>query len=154
MTREDDQRAQPTEGMTLPQRYFVSEELFREEQTRIFHSQWYCVGRRQQLKRAGDYFLADVAGESLIITLDENESLRAMFNVCRHRGCRLTTASEGQFSHNRIRCPYHRWTYDCQGELLAAPNMPDDFRAEEWPLQSAAIAEWQGFLFVHLAKLR
>lgn len=152
MTIENDQVVEPIDGMTLPQRYFVSEELFREEKARIFHSQWFCVGRRQQLNQTGDYFLADVAGESLIITIDENHSLRAMFNVCRHRGCRLATAADGQFSHSRIRCPYHRWTYDCQGELLAAPNMPDDFRADEWPLQSAEIVEWQGFLFVHLAE--
>lgn len=140
----------PQEGMTLPQRYFVSDEVFALETERLFHRGWFCVGRRDQLKNAGDYFLADVAGESLIVTLDSDGEPRAMFNVCRHRGSRVATESSGAFAHCRIRCPYHRWTYDCQGNLLAAPNMSADFESQDWPLQSVSIAPWHGFLFVNL----
>lgn len=141
----------PTDGLTLPQRYFVSDEIFQEETKRLFHKQWFCVGRRERLSKPGDYFLADVAGESLIISLDDNATPRAVFNVCRHRGSRLTTEPNGEFAHCRIRCPYHRWTYNCEGNLLAAPNMSDDFCSDDWPLRVARLEEWQGFLFVNLA---
>ena len=149
---EDEGLSPPREGMTLPQRFFVCPDLFRKETERLFHASWFCVGRREQLAAPGDYFLADVAGENLIVTIDDQHVPHAYFNVCRHRGCRLTTEQHGQFSHCRIRCPYHRWTYDCQGELLAAPNMSEDFKSEEWPLHVVKLAQWQGFLFVNLAE--
>ena len=146
-------RERPSNSMTLPRRFFVSEEIFAEESERLFRSGWFCVGRREQLARPGDYFLADVAGEKLIVTLDSEGEPQALFNVCRHRGTRLATERSGEFTHCRIRCPYHRWTYDCNGRLLAAPNMDgrSQFALADWPLHKAAIADWQGFLFVNLA---
>lgn len=136
--------------MTLPQHYFVSDEIFALETERLFHGAWFCIGRRNQLVHPGDFFLADIAGENLIVTLDAAGEPRAMFNVCRHRGSRLATESSGVFAHCRIRCPYHRWTYDCGGNLLAAPNMSAEFESRDWPLRSVSIAAWQGFLFVNL----
>lgn len=147
----DETFQRPVDGMTLPQHFFVSEEIFARETDRLFHSGWYCVGRRDQLLGPGQYFLAEVAGESLIVTLGADHHLHAAFNLCRHRGSRLATDSAGEFSHCRIRCPYHRWTYDCDGKLLAAPNMPDSFQKDEWSLRTAVIDVWQGFLFVNLA---
>ena len=147
----DDALEAPQEGMTLPQRYFVSDEIFAEETGRLFHGDWFCLGRRDQLSSPGDFFLADVAGESVIVTLDAEGKPRAVFNVCRHRGSRLTEEAAGRFAHCRIRCPYHRWTYDCGGSLLAAPNMQDDFDVGDWPLHSVELASWQGFLFVNLS---
>jgi phenylpropionate dioxygenase-like ring-hydroxylating dioxygenase large terminal subunit len=44
---------------TLPQRYFVSPDLFAEEQKRIFSTHWLCVGHQSQLANAADYFLQD-----------------------------------------------------------------------------------------------
>ena len=148
---DDETFPRPVDGLTLPRHFFVSEEIFARETDRLFHSGWFCVGRRDQLSHPGQYFLAEVAGENLIVTLDADDHLHAAFNVCRHRGSRLATESAGEFSHCRIRCPYHRWTYDCGGKLLAAPNMSDHFQAAEWSLHMAAIEVWQGFLFVNLA---
>jgi Rieske 2Fe-2S family protein len=137
---------------TLPQRYYTSEDVFRSEMDRFFASRWVCVGRDEQLARAGDYFLADVAGESVIVTRDAAGVLRAHYNVCRHRGTRMCTEQAGAFKDARIRCPYHAWTYALDGALVVAPHMDADFARSEYPLQSVAIAEWHGHVFVNLDK--
>ena len=80
---------------TLAQRYFVSTEIFAEEQRTIFSSQWVLAGHQSQIPRTGDYFLAQVAGESLIIVRDQKNAIRAFYNVCRHRGTRLIEESAG-----------------------------------------------------------
>ncbi|MEO1529485.1 MAG: aromatic ring-hydroxylating dioxygenase subunit alpha [Planctomycetota bacterium] len=148
----DNERNQvPQDGMTLPQHFFVSEEIFEQETKSLFQGDWFCIGRREQLNQPGDYFLADVVGESLIVTLDSEGQLQAMYNVCRHRGSRLATEPRGAFSHCRIRCPYHRWTYDCAGELLAAPNMAEEFQVADWPLRHVTVDVWEGFVFINLA---
>ena len=58
---------------TLPQQYFVSPEIFAEEQEKIFSAQWVLVGHQNQIAKPGDYFVAEVAGESLIIARDQDD---------------------------------------------------------------------------------
>src|SRR5882724_13081500 len=93
----------------LEQQYFVSPEVFAEEQDRIFSKEWLLVGHQSQLAEAGDYFVAEVAGESLIVVRDQKSEVRGFYNVCRHRGTRLKEDACGHAS--AIQCPYHAWTY-------------------------------------------
>ncbi len=91
---------------TLPARYYTDPVLFREELERFFCQTWICAGRAEAIPNPGDYFLRDVAGESIIVVRDTTGALRAFYNVCRHRGTRMCTAAEGRFA-GRIQCPYH-----------------------------------------------
>src|SRR5436190_282847 len=82
---------------TLEQKYFVSPEIFAEEQKKVFSKQWVLVGHQSQIANAGDYFLVSVppssdygaTKESLIVIRDKSGAIRGFFNVCRHRGTRL-----------------------------------------------------------------
>ena len=74
---------------SLPQKYFVSTELFAEEQKQIFANQWLLVGHQSQIANAGDYIVQQVNGESLIVIRDKSGKIHGFFNVCRHRGSRL-----------------------------------------------------------------
>src|SRR5438128_1924608 len=98
---------------TLPQKYFVSPEVFAEEQEKIFSKQWLLVGHQSQLEKSGDFFLATITGESVIVIRDQKSAIRGFFNVCRHRGTRLKEDACGHAS--TIQCPYHAWTYGLDG---------------------------------------
>src|SRR4029453_17433744 len=98
----------PRGAKTLPQRYFVSPDIFAQELEKIFAASWVLVGHQTQLAKSGDFFLADVAGESLIVTKDQRSTIRAFYNVCRHRGSRLCEEQNGHAA--AIQCPYHPWT--------------------------------------------
>ena len=138
-------------GTSLSQRYFVSPEIFAQEQNKIFSEQWLLVGHQSQIGTSGDYFLAEVAGENLIIVRDRKSTIRAFYNVCRHRGCRLREDRSGHTS--AIQCPYHAWTYALDGTLLSAPHMDDvpGFDKMEHSLRPAHLGLWEGFIFVNLA---
>ena len=118
---------------------------------RFFFSRWACVGRSEQLANPGDYFLAEIAGESVIVTRDETGSIKAHYNVCRHRGTRMCTEHSGTFADARIRCPYHAWTYGLDGRLVVAPHMEADFDRALYPLHSVAVDLWHGHIFVNLS---
>ena len=136
---------------TLPGRYFTSPEIHREEMAKLFARRWLCVGRADGLAEPGGYLLREIGGESVIVLRDRSGTARAFYNVCRHRGCRLTECPTGRFE-GTIQCPYHAWSYALDGRLIGAPStsgMPD-FRREDWPLHALRVAEWEGFLFVHL----
>jgi len=136
---------------TLPGRYYTSPDILAEEQERIFRRRWICVGRDDALAAPGDYVLAEIAGESIIVLRDQSGERRAFYNVCRHRGTRLCEAPRGRLSET-IQCPYHAWTYALDGRLIGAPHMNEveGFDKQVYPLHAVALAEWEGFLFVNL----
>ena len=136
---------------TLPQRYFVSEEVFAQEQQTLFSAEWVCVGHQSAIPRSGDFFRAEVAGESLIMVRDQQETIRGFYNVCRHRGTRLCEEQSG--NARAIQCPYHAWTYALDGRLTGAPQMESasGFDKADYPLKQVLVALWEGFIFVNLA---
>ena len=139
-----------TWATSLPQRYFVSPDVFREEQANIFARHWLVVGHHSQLSRPGDYFLANIADESVIIVRDQQSRIQAFYNVCRHRGSRLQEQSCGRMA--TIQCPYHAWSYALDGRLLGAPHMDDvpGFDKATYALRPVNAGTWEGFIFVNL----
>jgi glycine betaine catabolism A len=134
---------------TLPQEYFVSPNVFAEEQEKIFGRQWILIGRASDLAVPGDYFLAEIGRESIIILRDKSGEIRAFFNVCRHRGARMCEESSGRLS--AIQCPYHAWTYSLDGRLTGAPDMAADFDKAAYSLAPVKLGVWEGFVFINLA---
>jgi Rieske 2Fe-2S family protein len=142
---------------TLPQRYFVSPEIFAEEQEKIFSRQWVLVGHQSQIANAGDYIVQRVNRESLIVIRDKNEKIHGFFNVCRHRGSGLIEHRAGEAVSGNcatIQCPYHAWTYGLDGRLIGAPHMDEvpGFNKSDYSLHPVNIGLWEGFIFVNLAK--
>src|SRR5207248_10449913 len=136
---------------TLPQEYFISPEIFAREQEKIFSNQWTVVGHESQIVQAGDYFIAKVAGENLIVVRDKRGELHGLYNVCRHRGARLCEERNGRVS--AIQCPYHAWTYALDGRLIGAPHMDETpgFNKTDYSLGRVSLGLWEGFIFVNLA---
>jgi Rieske 2Fe-2S family protein len=139
----------------LEPRFYRSQELFELERQRIFNTQWFCVGRAEQLVNRGDYLHVSVAGESVIVVRARADILRAFYNVCRHRGSRLVSAAacSGHFD-GAIVCPYHAWTYNLDGGLRAAPFVRFDEACpkEKFSLVPVQLEEWGGFIFLNLGE--
>ena len=135
---------------SLPQKYFVSPDIFAREQAEIFSKQWLLVGHESHLKKSGDFFLATIAGESLIVLRDQKSEVRAFYNVCRHRGTRLKEDACGHAS--TIQCPYHAWTYGLDGRLTGSPHMDEvpGFDKADYSLRAVNLALWEGFIFINL----
>jgi glycine betaine catabolism A len=155
----------PVAGLepTLPSSWYRSERVFALEKERIFCHEWVCVGREEELVGPGAFRVLDVLGESLILVRNREARLRAFYNVCRHRGtrlCRDEAASGagaapllgGGLAAGRITCPYHQWTYDLDGRLIAAPHLSGaaGFDRSLFSLHPVGVDTWGGFIFVNL----
>jgi len=134
---------------TLPRRFYADPDFYRAELERFYFNRWICAGRTDQIPKTGDYFTRTLGDESVIVTRDGSGEVHALFNVCRHRGTRICEQPEGHFV-DRIQCPYHAWTYDLGGRLLAAPHMPPGFCKDEYPLHRAGCEVWDGNIFLFL----
>lgn len=135
---------------TLPQHYYTDPRTFQAEMERFYFQSWVAAGRAPEIPAAGDYFLREIGGESIIVTRGADGTIRAFFNVCRHRGTRICTTAEGRFPGS-IQCGYHGWTYGLDGRLIGAPHMDQPgFCREDFPLHAVQADVWDGHIFVSL----
>ena len=135
---------------TLTGHEYTSDDVFQRERERIFHNSWFYVCRDDRLA-PGDRFVADVAGDSVLVIKDRNGRTHAHANVCRHRGARLCEES-GPGSKAGITCPYHAWTYSLDGRLIGTPHLSaDEVDRDSLSLWSIACEVWHGFVFVNLS---
>jgi len=133
-------------GWSLEQRFYTDPEIFRLELEQIVARNWIFVGHRSQLANDGDFLVATAANESAIVINSGNGNIRAFANVCRHRGSLICLEQAG--SVRKLQCPYHGWVYGIDGKLLAARDMREGFRMEDFSLHSMPVEDVHGLLFV------
>jgi Rieske 2Fe-2S family protein len=147
---------------TLHRDYYLSDQVFALERERIFHREWLCVAREEEIPDPGDYLVRDVAGESVLVVRTRDGGLAAHYNVCRHRGSQLVPDGGHERGRERgrgrgnfgggIRCPYHSWTYTLEGALRTAPFLEegDGLAKRDLSLHPVGVDSWGGFVFLHL----
>ena len=150
-------RLWPEQGFArVPYRLYTDPDVFDSEMLRIFcGSSWSYAGLTCELPKPGAYKTTVIGNRSIVVCRNRDGDLRAFVNRCAHRGVRFCRHTHGQT--NRFTCPYHQWTYDLNGDLKGVPfadgvngqgGMPPDFKLEEHGLQTLAIAEHHGVIFV------
>lgn len=136
---------------TLESRAYTDPAFLQRERERIFHTTWQLVGRTEQVAQPGDFFTAEVQGEPVVVLRDSDGVLRALSNVCRHRG---STVATGAGRCDVLRCPYHGWTYDRAGRLLGAPEFAgvEDFDRTQVALPALEVDTYGPLIFVRVAR--
>ncbi len=118
----------PPVGRLLPPQCFTSASIYAREIGTLFHRSWVHVADLPELREAGDYVTARIGTNPVLVVRGEDGQVRSFFNVCLHRGA--TVASGAGNCGKSFVCPYHAWTYACDGKLLGVPEK-DDFAALE-----------------------
>jgi len=148
--------ARPVEPFThtaprsLPAWVYDHPEMTRLEYERILKPSWQIACHVSQIRAAGDYVTFELGSDSVIVLREASGAIRALRNVCRHRGTRLLEGT-GR-CHGRITCPYHGWTYRYDGSLLATPAR-ESFPAldlREHSLATVPVEVALGFVWVCL----
>ncbi|WP_447725831.1 aromatic ring-hydroxylating oxygenase subunit alpha [Sphingomonas koreensis] len=135
---------------SLSRDFYVDPDIYRQEMDHVVSQQWLYVDHVSRIPKAGDYFLFEVGGESIIVTRQKDGSVGAFYNVCRHRGSRVCLTQEGNAAF--FLCPYHAWTYNLDGSLRGAPYMPASFDKAEAALDSCSVRVVEGLIFICLAE--
>lgn len=140
---------------SLPGSWYYDAAHYARELDAVWYREWVCVGRLEQIPRAGDFFVAGVGSQRLIVTRNAKGVLRVFHNTCRHRGSVLCTDDRGRFRNGRIICPYHTWTYTLDGDLAATPSrLPvADFQGADYSLYRVHADTWGGYIFVNLSQV-
>jgi Rieske 2Fe-2S family protein len=150
MTREALKGVEPG----LPANWYHDPSHYQRELEVFWYGKWIAVAREEEIPAAGDWKLARVGTQSIVVLRDEVGGLRAFHNTCRHRGSVLCIEEKGSFARGRIVCPYHAWTYALDGRLVATPRRMEtaDFRQQDFPLYDVRTDCWGGFVFIHIGR--
>ena len=142
----------PAEQATaLPFAAYRDPALFDLEMEQLFRSDWVAVCPANALADAGDYTALNIGGEPISIVRGEDGELRALSNVCRHRGTLLLEPGVDCLEDGTIVCPYHAWSYNDSGTLRGTPySRGVQIDREQHSLPQFRIEVWMGVLFVCL----
>ena len=105
---------------------FVNEDIYAQEQERIFATSWLFVGHETQVSKPGDFFVSCMGEESVILCRDREGAIHVFLNSCTHRGMKVCRYDEGNtpvFS-----CPYHGWSFATNGKLVGVPYFKDAYQ--------------------------
>ncbi len=133
---------------TLPAHAYVASDVYERERHTVFARQWQLAGFRAQLPEPGDYVAHAFAGWEVVIVVQDDGSLRAFHNVCRHRAGPLVVDERGHCAG--LVCRYHGWAYGRDGALRSARDFGTDVDAAELSLLGVRVEEWRGLVFVNL----
>jgi phenylpropionate dioxygenase-like ring-hydroxylating dioxygenase large terminal subunit len=137
-------------GWALERPFYTDPALFEREMERVILRQWLYAGHISRIPHPGDYFTYQVGAEPFLILRGDDGEVRALLNVCRHKGAKLCL--EGSGSVRKLVCPYHQWLYDTDGALLRARHMPAGFDPAEFSLHRAHVRSTDGLIFLCLAE--
>ena len=138
------------EAYTIPAPWYTDARIAELELRNVFSRTWQTVGRTEQVEKTGQYLTASVAGEPVVVVRGSDDELRAFFNVCRHHAMTVMNEPCGQTPH--LRCPYHGWTYNLEGELRGMTEFDGvcNFDRGQNGLVPVRVETWEKFVFVNL----
>ena len=148
--REDAIGAPPQRPTRVPAQRYYSPAFAQLEAERMWPKVWQVACTVDHVAEPGDYFEYRCGPYSVLIVRDDDGTLRAFQNVCRHRGNSLCAGS-GAGLHE-LRCGYHGWTWDLRGVLRRVPNRKGfgALQMSEFPLVAARVDVWERLVFVNL----
>jgi len=128
---------------------FTSDDVYRQEMSRIFDRSWIYLAHDSEIPAPGDYVVRQLGSAPVIVVREEGGQVRVMLNSCRHRGAKLCRADAGKAEN--FTCPFHGWTYERGGALITTGfdhHFPDGTNFSELGLVRAPrVDNFHGLIF-------
>lgn len=141
----------------IPHWIYSAEDVYEREKRLIFERSWNYVGLEAEVPNPGSYKRSFAGDVPVVIVRSSTGEISCFVNRCSHRGVELAQESCGEA--RRLTCPYHQWSFDLDGKLVAIPyrrgskgfgGMPEDFDTGEWGLTPLQVRVRNGVIFASL----
>jgi len=131
----------------LPAEHYLGTERLAFDLEHILAPGWQVIAPASAVRDPGDHIVREIAGKPVLIVRNGEGRLNGFFNICRHRAGPLATC-DGKGA-KRLRCAYHGWIYNLDGELRVAPEMQEakGFTRDGIALYPVEVREWRGLVF-------
>ncbi|SDM48165.1 aromatic ring-hydroxylating oxygenase subunit alpha [Maricaulis salignorans] len=127
--------------------FYSGEHWLTADQAQVLEPGWQILCPASAVAEPGDHVVRTLGRVPVLIVRASDGALNGFVNVCRHRAGPLATC-DGKGA-KRLRCAYHGWTYDLDGQLRTAPEMQDaaGFDRDGIRLAPVELHQWQGMVF-------
>ncbi len=135
-------------GARFPAAHYSDPAHLTAEKELLFTGLPQAVALSADLPEPGSYLTRDQFDVPLVISRGSDGRVRALANVCAHRGGQVVSGDRG--CARRHACGYHAWTYDSEGTLVGLPDH-GAFPAVEVPgpgLKPMPVVESDGIIWV------
>jgi len=135
-------------ALSLNPKFYKSSEIFQKELDTIFKKSWIPIGYTNQFQKS-NIISTNIGKKPIILTKDKDDKIRGFYNVCRHRGCKLVKENQRK---NVILCPYHKWSYKLNGDLMKTPKYEpekEDFDKKDFGLLPVDIDIFKNIIFAN-----
>ena len=139
-----------SEANGLPNECYTSKEYTLIERKKLFEDKWIVIGVASSLPNIGDAKPIDLLGMPILIVRTKNNQIKVFHNICSHRGVKLVR-EPGKIK-NVIRCPYHSWSYNLDGELIATPHIGgmDIHQSPDFEKSKSNLKEIRSYIWLDL----
>ena len=121
---------------------------FAKEVRHVWLKVWQWACREEDIPEAGDIFVYENVGKSIIVARQADGGIKAFYNSCLHRGRRLVDANGRQ---SEFKCKYHGMSWTCAGRFKQNPIAWDfpQLKKDAMNLPELKVDTWGGFVFVN-----
>ena len=130
---------------------YVDPAFATAEFEKLWTRTWQMACREEHIPEVGDYYVYDIGSYSFIVTRSDDDEIKAYFNACLHRGTKLKPSGSEGFA-NQLKCPFHGWTWNLDGNLKEIPERWDfpKTQTRKMCLPQARVARLGGFVWVNM----
>jgi phenylpropionate dioxygenase-like ring-hydroxylating dioxygenase large terminal subunit len=132
----------------IDRKLYTSADVHRQEVQRVWQRVWQFACREEEIAEVGDIHVYSLADLSILVVRSGEDEIKAYYNSCTHRG----TALCSDHTHlQKLRCPFHGFTWKLDGSLDSVPCQWDFPQVSErsHSLQSVQVGRWGGFVFIN-----
>jgi nitrite reductase/ring-hydroxylating ferredoxin subunit len=136
--------------MVIPTEAYISEAYARAENEKLWPKVWQIACRTEEVPNVGDYVTYNILDESIIVVRTTPDKIAAYYNVCQHRGRRLT---EGCGHTKQFFCRFHGWRWDIHGEnihVLDGEDWNQALTPEKIRLKQVKLDTWGGWVWINM----
>ena len=150
-TKPGDNPGSPVRKDYVPKEAYICPDFARLEKQKLWPRVWQVACREEEIPRVGDYVTYEICDESFIVVRSAPDTIKAFFNVCLHRGRRITA---GCGRSAGLMCKYHGWQWNLDGSLKKILDREDwdgcpGVSDEDFRLREARVGTWGGFVYIN-----
>lgn len=136
-------------GGPVPRSRYFSEDVARLEMEHVWKKCWLIAAREEEIPEIGDRVEFNVGLMSFIIIRSGENSFKALWNSCLHRGTKLC---KEHGAGDQIRCPFHAWSWNVDGTPRNLPGLWDfpELDKSKLVLPEVKLDTWGGNIFINV----
>jgi phenylpropionate dioxygenase-like ring-hydroxylating dioxygenase large terminal subunit len=142
-----------TDGRYIPKQRYYDRGFFELEKKHLWPHSWLMAARTEEIPHPGDYSEFEIAGNSVLIIRQQDGSVKALHNACRHRATELAKGC-GRLPGGQIVCPFHgwRWNLDGSSSFVFVPGVfdQDQLTPEQVRLRECKVEVWAGMVWINM----